>query len=110
MNQPAGADFETMLRLALHPVDPPDRLKTRVETTLQELTDAAVDELEAWEIGAMRDPRNWVRPVVAAGVGTAATAALVVLRVRAQQRSKATRNPLVLAERVAGEARRALRR
>ena len=58
-----------MLRLALHPVDPPDTLKTRVETTLQELTDAAVDELEAWEIGAMRDPRNWVRPLVAGAVG-----------------------------------------
>ena len=44
----APMDFERMLRQALAPVDPPESLKTRVETTLQELTDAAVDELEAF--------------------------------------------------------------
>ena len=30
----------------------------------------------------MRDPRNWVRPVAAVAVGTAAGAALVVLGMR----------------------------
>jgi hypothetical protein len=109
-------DFERMLRMALTPVDPPERLRTRVETTLQELTDAAVDELEGWELSAMRDPRNWVRPVVATAVGASAGTALVVLRVRQERRKRAaqSRNPLDLAQRTlraaAGEARKLARR
>lgn len=109
-------DFEQMLRTALAPVDPPETLKARVETTLQELTDAAVDELEGWELSAMRDPRNWVRPAVAAVVGASAGTVLVVLRVRQQQRRRAaqSRNPLDIAQRTlraaAGEARKLARR
>jgi len=117
MSPEAGPmDFERMLRMALSPVDPPDTLKTRVETTLQELTDAAVDELEGWELSAMRDPRNWVRPAAAAVVAVSAGTALVVLRVRRQQRRRAaqSRNPLDLAQRTlraaAGEARKLARR
>ena len=72
MNEMAHSDIERMLRMALAPVDPPEDLKTRMEHTLQEITDAAVDELESWELGAMRDPRNWVRPVVATAVGATA--------------------------------------
>jgi hypothetical protein len=111
----AHSDIERMLRTALAPVDPPDDLKTRLELTLQEITDAAVDELESWEIGAMRDPRNWVRPVVATAVGATAGTALVVLRVRAQQKKRkaASRNPLDLAQRTlraaASEARKLAR-
>jgi hypothetical protein len=82
------ADFERMLRQALTPVEPPESLKTRVEDTLQELTDLAVDELESWELGAMRDPRNWVRPVAAGIVGAGAGTALVVLRVRNGRRRR----------------------
>ena len=109
-------DFEQMLRMALAPVDPPESLQTRVETTLQELTDAAVDELEGWELSAMRDPRNWVRPVVATAVGASAGTALVVLRVRQERRKRAaqSRNPLDLAARTlraaAGEARKLARK
>ncbi len=112
-------DFERMLRMALTPVDPPDTLKTRVETTLQELTDAAVDELEAWELGAMRDPRNWpqvARPVAAVAIGGAASAALVVVRVRAgrKKRRASSADPLAYVEQtvkaVADEARRVLDR
>ena len=112
----APMDLERMLRLALAPVDPPEDLKTRVETTLQELTDAAVDELEGWELSAMRDPRNWVRPAVASVVGVSAGTALVVLRVRQQQRRRAaqSRNPLDFAQRTlraaAAEARKLTRR
>jgi hypothetical protein len=115
MSETAGFDIEQMLRMALTPVEPPEGLRLRVELTLQELTDAAVDELEGWEMGAMGDPRNWVRPVVAAAVATTAGTALVVLRVR-QQRKKnaaAARNPLDLAERTiraaVGEARKLAR-
>jgi hypothetical protein len=112
----APMDFERMLRMALTPVDPPESLQTRVETTLQGLTDAAVDELEGWELSAMRDPRNWVRPAAAAVVGVSAGTALVVLRVRQQQRRREaqSRNPLDLAQRTlraaAGEARKLARR
>lgn len=112
----AHRDIEQMLRLALAPVDPPETLKTRVESTLQELTDAAVDELEGWELTAMRDPRNWVRPVVATAVGATAGTALVVIRVRQERRKRAaqSRNPLDLAERTLraaiGEARKLARR
>jgi len=34
--------------------------------TLASLTASAQEELEAWELSAMGDPRNWVRPAAAA--------------------------------------------
>src|SRR5918998_2742166 len=116
MSEAARFDIEQMLRLALTPVEPPEDLRTRVELTLQELTDAAVDELDGWEMGAMRDPRNWVRPVVATAVGASAGTALVVLRVRQERRKRAaqSRNPLDLAQRTlkaaVSEARKLARR
>jgi hypothetical protein len=82
----SNPDLESLLLRALAPVDPPERLSERLEQTLTELTDLAVEELDAWEISSMRDPRNWVRPVVAAGVGATAGTALVVLRVRTKNR------------------------
>ena len=102
MTEAARPDFdlEGLLRQALAPVDPPERLSERLENTLSTLTEAAAEELEAWEVSAMKDPRNWVRPVVAVGVGTAAGAGLVVLRAR--RKSKKARSqandPLEYAE------------
>jgi hypothetical protein len=81
---------ERLLRLALTPVEPPERLGDRLERGLSELTEAAADELADWEMSAMRDPRNWVRPVAAVVVGTVAGGALVVVRARQQQRKKQT--------------------
>ena len=82
-------DFEQLLRRALVPVEPPEELSQRLESALVELTELAADELESWELSAMRDPRNWARPAAAVAVGTAAGAALVLLRVRQRaQRSK----------------------
>ncbi len=81
-------DFEALLRQALAPVDPPADLAARMEATLVNLTELAQDELEAWELSAMRDPRNWVRPVAAAVIGTGAGTALVVLRVRGRHRAR----------------------
>ena len=84
--------------------------------TLVSLTELAQDELDAWELSAMRDPRNWVRPAAAAVVGVSAGTALVVLRVRGRHRvRKQQSSSLVdLAERtmhdVAEEARRILPR
>jgi hypothetical protein len=101
-------DFEVLLRRALAPVEPPADLVQRLEATLTNLTEMAADELEAWELSAMRDPRNWARPAAAVVVGTTAGAALVLLRARRQRRRG--RGPLDAAERalrdVFGEARR----
>ena len=88
MSEAARPDFdlEGLLRQALAPVDPPERLSKRLEDTLSTLTDAAAEELEAWEMGAMKDPRNWHRPVIAAAVGTTAGVGLVLLRTRAKNK------------------------
>jgi hypothetical protein len=81
--------FEALLREALTPVDPPADLVERLESTLETITELAADELEAWELRAMRDPRNWVRPAAAVVAGGAAGTALVLLRAR--RRAHATR-------------------
>src|SRR3954449_1503965 len=84
MTDHAGDNFEEIIRRALAPVDPPEDLAQRVETTLWSLTELAADELEGWELSSMRDPRNWVRPVAAVAVGTAAGVGLVLLGWRHQ--------------------------
>jgi hypothetical protein len=105
-------DFEALLREALSPVDPPADLVARLE--LINLTELAQEELDAWELSAMRDPRNWVRPAAAAVVGVTAGTALVALRVRSRHRvrKQQSSNLMELAERtmhdVADEARRIL--
>jgi len=111
-----AADFEALLRQALTPIDPPAHLVDRVELTLVNLTELAQEELDAWELGAMRDPRNWVRPAAAAVVGVSAGTALVALRVRSRHRARKQRsgNVVELVERTfqdaAEEARRIVRR
>jgi len=86
-DQAAGDNnFEDIIRRALAPVEPPDDLGNRLEMTLWSLTEMAVDELESWELSSMRDPRNWVRPVAAIAIGTAAGAGLIVLGWRHQHR------------------------
>ena len=112
----SATDFEALLRQALAPVEPPEHLADRLESTLVSLTELAQEELDAWELSAMRDPRNWVRPALAAVVGVSAGTALVVLRVRARHRVRKQRssNPVELVERTfedaAEEARRIFRR
>jgi hypothetical protein len=113
----AGAtDFEALLREALSPVDPPDDLAARMEATLVSLAELAQEELEAWELSTMRDPRNWVRPVAAAVIGAGAGTGLVVLRVRRRHRARTQQSSglVELAERTladfAEEARRVLPR
>ena len=116
MSEPFAADIEVLLRQAFAPVDPPETLATRLESTLQELTELAAEELESWELSSMRDPRNWVRPVVAGAVGATAGTALVILRVRQKNKRhrKHSTDLLDLAERtlkdVADEARHLLDR
>lgn len=116
MTEAGRPEFEAMLHRALSPVEPPDDLARRLESTLENLTELSLDELERWELRAMRDPRNWMRPVAAVAVGATAGTALVALRLRAQheRRRSIPRNPGEVAERavraVAGETRRLLRR
>lgn len=112
MSEAATTDFEALLRRALAPVDPPAELSARLETTLTSIADLAADELESWELSSMRDPRNWVRPAVAVVAGTAAGAALVVIRTkqRSKQRRRQSRNALDLAERTVSDALREARR
>jgi hypothetical protein len=98
-------EFETRLRQALAPVDPPADLELRLQTTLGSLVEMAADELEAWELRAIKDPRNWPRaalgPAAAVVVGTGAAAGLVLLRTRGRRhkRRAQSRNALDLAER-----------
>src|SRR5215216_311776 len=85
--QPFG-DIETLLRRALSPVEPPKELEARLEVTLGSLVDMAAEELEAWEMSAMRDPRNWVRPVAAAAVGSSAAVGLVLVRTQRRRHKR----------------------
>jgi hypothetical protein len=86
-------DVESLLSDALRPIEPPERLSGRFEDTLAAVTAAAAEELSDWadelsesELRALRDPRNWVRPVVAVGAGGIATGALVLLELRRRSR------------------------
>jgi len=88
-------DVEQLLTDALRPIEPPERLSSRLEDTLSAITQAAAEELSDWaeelseeELRALRDPRNWVRPVVAVGAGSVATGALVLLEMRRRGRQK----------------------
>ena len=91
--QTTNLNLERLLSDALRPIDPPDDLATRMETTLSSIAEQAAAELSSWaddlsegELEALRDPRNWVRPVVAVGVGGVAAAALVVVESRRRRR------------------------
>ncbi len=83
-------NVEALLREALAPVEPPAALAGKVETALVNLTELAHEELESWELSAMRDPRNWARPAAAAIVTATAGTALVLVRVRSRQRARTT--------------------
>ena len=85
--------LEELLSDALRPIEPPESLAGRVESTLTAITEQAAAELSSWadelsegELEALRDPRNWVRPVAAVAVGGAAAAALVLVEARRRRR------------------------
>jgi hypothetical protein len=106
VSEAATPEFEALLRRALAPVEPPAELTARLDETLTSIAELAADELEAWELSAMRDPRNWVRPAAAVVAGTTAGVALVLLRTkqRSKQRRSASRNLIDLAERTFDDA------
>lgn len=94
MSEHAGElNLERLLGDALRPIEPPEDLATRMETTLAGIAEQAAAELSSWaeelsegELDALRDPRNWVRPVAAVAVGGAAAGALVLVEMRRRRR------------------------
>jgi hypothetical protein len=93
MTEEARLDLEQLLADALRPIEPPDDLASRVESTLTAITEQAAAELSSWaeelsegELDALGDPRNWVRPVAAVAAGTVAGGALVVVGMRRRRR------------------------
>jgi hypothetical protein len=109
-------DIETRLRMALAPVEPPAELEGRLELTLGSIVELAADELEAWELSAVKDPRNWPRLAVRTGIavviGTGAAVGLVVLRTqrRRDRRRAAAHGAVDLAERTFRDAAKEARR
>jgi hypothetical protein len=105
-------ELEARLRRAMAPVQPPEELELRLESRLGEIVELAADELEAWELAAIKDPRNWpraaLRPAAAVVVGSAAAAGLVVLRTRRRRhrRRNQAHSPFDLAERTLRDAAR----
>ena len=95
-----AADFESLLRQALAPIEPPEDLEARLEDRLSTLAIAAAEELEGWELKSMRDPRTWLPTVTAAGVGGAAAVGLVLVRTQRKRhkRRDAAGNVFELAE------------
>ena len=100
-------DVEQLLADALRPIEPPERLSGRFEDTLSAVTQAAAEELSDWaeelsesELRALRDPRNWVRPVLAVGAGGAAAGALLLIEARRRGRQQARGSLRSLAGRV----------
>jgi hypothetical protein len=75
-------DFERLLTQALQPIEPPEDLASRLEDTLSAVTQLAAEELSGWEMEAMRDPRNWLRPAVAVAAGSVAATGLLLLELR----------------------------
>jgi hypothetical protein len=88
----AFEDMERRLRAALAPIEPPVHLQRRVEQTLDNIVELAADELESWEIEAIKDPRNWPRaaigPATAIVVGSGAAVGLVVLRTQRRRHKR----------------------
>jgi hypothetical protein len=85
-------DLERRLKAALQPIEPPIHLQKKLETTLDNIVELAADELESWEIEAIKDPRNWPRaafgPATAIVVGCGAAVGLVVLRTQRRRHKR----------------------
>lgn len=104
---------ERILSTALAPVEPPARLYhklQRLEDSLERTVEAASEELSDWELKAMRDPRNWMRPAVALAAGGAAAGALVVLGLRTRRRDDRAAHALRALSGAIGDMRREVAR
>jgi hypothetical protein len=107
------SEVERLLRGALVPIDPPERLGERLERRLTSITDAAVDEWADWDESALRDPRRWARLVAAGVIGVGAGGALIIVRARQKQKQREAHGLQALQKgmrEVASDARRRLDR
>lgn len=93
MNDRGNLEFESiesLLQRAFAPIEPPEQLYERlyaeIESRLADISLIAADEIADWELAAMRDLRNWVRPAVALAVGGTAAGALVLLGLRGRRK------------------------
>ena len=93
MTEPGRMGLEALLADALRPIEPPEKVAGRVESTLSAITEGAAAALGSWaeelsdsELESLRDPRNWVRPVAAVAVGGLAAGALVVVEARRRRK------------------------
>ena len=87
--------IESLLADVFQPVEPPERFSDRLRDTFSAIRDAAADDLTGWadeltesELDSLKDPRNWVRPVVAVAAGGAATVLLVLVEFRRRGRRR----------------------
>ena len=106
--------LEVLLSDALRPIEPPEDLASRVESTLSAITEHAAAALGTWaeelsdsELESLKDPRNWLRPVAAVAIGGAAAGALVVVEARRRRKPNGLRAG---ANRVLGDLGAGLRR
>jgi hypothetical protein len=90
--------LEALLSDVLRPVDPPESMSARLQSRFAAISEAAATDLSDWadeltgsEMKSLRDPGNWVRPVVAVAAGGVATGALVVFEVRRRGRQRTSR-------------------
>ncbi|MGK2954659.1 MAG: hypothetical protein ACSLFI_03180 [Solirubrobacterales bacterium] len=90
--------LENLLADVLQPIEPPERMSTRLQSTFAAISEAAATDLSDWadeltesEMQSLREPRNWVRPVVAVAAGGIATGALVVFEFRRRGRQRSSR-------------------
>src|SRR3954463_223248 len=104
------SEVERLLRGALVPIEPPERLSERLERRLTSITDAAVDELAEWDPSALRDPRRWGRLVAAGVVGAGAGGALILVRARHKREAHGIKALRRATREVADDARRRLGR
>ncbi|HEX8101489.1 MAG TPA: hypothetical protein VF533_02665 [Solirubrobacteraceae bacterium] len=111
-----AGELEALLRQALAPVEPPAELEARLEDSLASIVEKAADELDAFEITAMQDPRNWpemvFRPAAAVVVGGVAAVGLIAVRTQRKRHRRAAlaSGPLELAERTLRDAAHEARR
>ena len=85
------ADIESLLRQAQVPIDPPAELEARLEETLGSLVGMAADELDSWELSAVKDPKNWIRlarPAAAVVIGSGAAVGLVLVRTQRKRHGR----------------------
>ena len=104
------SEVERLLRGALVPIEPPERLGERLERRLMSITDAAIDEWAEFGEDALRNPRRWARLAAAGVIGAGAGGALIVVRARQKQKKREAHGLQALQKGIAEVASDARRR